>query len=443
MRHSLLKIETSPQSLPAQVDVAIIGAGAAGIATAYALSTSGVSVAVFEKGAVAAEQSSRNWGWCRTLGRDLRELPMAKLSVDLWRNLQAQTGIDAGFMQTGVAFVTDDTRELAVWEKWLEVARREGVPARMLSRREANATHAWRNEPWIGGIRTETDGYAEPARAIPLLAQHLLGRGVRIFQQCAVNELLTEAGKVAGVRTELGTVRAAKVVLAGGAWSSLFCRKHRLPLPILRVESSASASSAFDAGGAAPVRAPAFAFRPREDGSLLLAKSGRGTIHVEPDLLRYAFRFQAMYRARKGKVSVKFGRRFFSQAWEEFRYLHLGNAPFSRNRILDPLPDMALVRQAYLDAQPSLSGLGPQLIDSAWGGTIDNTPDGIPVVSDVKRLPGLYLCTGFSGHGFSSSMGAGRALAELLVGSNPSFDLKPFAYERLTDGAPPHPSLLY
>lgn len=443
MRHRLLKIETSPLSLPSQVDVAIIGGGAAGIATAYALSTRGVSVAVFEKGAVAAEQSSRNWGWCRTLGRDLRELPMAKLSVDLWRNLQAETGVDAGFRQTGVAFVTDDARELAVWEKWLEVAHREGVPARMLSRREANATHAWRNEPWIGGIRTETDGYAEPSRAIPLLAQYLLGRGVRIFQQCAVNELLTEAGKVAGVRTELGTVRAAKVILAGGAWSSLFCRKHRLPLPILRVESSASATSAFYVGGAEPVRAPTFALRPREDGAIVLAKSGRGTIHVEPDLLRYAFKFQTMYRARKGKVSVKFGRRFFSKAWEEFRYLNLGDAPFVRNRILDPLPDMALVRQAYLDAQPSLPGLGTDMIAAAWGGAIDNTPDGIPVVSDVKRLPGLYLCTGFSGHGFSSSMGAGHALAELLVDNKSSVDLKPFAYGRLTDGSPPRPSLLY
>jgi glycine/D-amino acid oxidase-like deaminating enzyme len=443
MRHSFLEIETSPTGVPAAVDVAIVGGGAAGIATAHALAKRGVSVAVFEKGAVAAEQSSRNWGWCRTLGRDIRELPMAKLSVDLWRNLQAETGLDVGFAETGVVFITDDPKEMVTWEKWLQVARKHGVPARMLSAREANASHAWHGQPWLGGIRTDTDGHAEPSRAFPLLARHLLGEGVQIFQHCAVDELLTEGGKVTGVRTERGIVRAAKVVLAGGAWSSLFCRKHRLPLPILHVHASASASRAFDAGGNAPARAPEYSFRSRDDGGLVLAKSGRGTIHIVPDMLRYGVKFRQLYRARKGKVSVSFGRKFFSQAWTEFRYLHLNDAPYTRNRILDPMPDLALVREAYLDAGRSLKGITPEFMVSAWGGVIDNTPDGIPVVSDVKRLPGLYLCTGFSGHGFSSSMGAGHCLAELIVDGKSTLDLAAFSYERLTDGRRLQPSIMY
>jgi glycine/D-amino acid oxidase-like deaminating enzyme len=443
MQHTLLKIETSGGVPPASVDVAIVGGGAAGIATAHALAKRGVSVAVFEKGRVAAEQSSRNWGWCRTLGRDIRELPMSKLSVDLWRNLQAETGLDVGFAQTGVVFVTDDPKELVTWEKWLHTARKHDVAARMLSAREANASHAWHSEPWLGGIRTETDGYAEPSRAIPLLASHLLGKGVRIFQNCAVNELMTEGGRVTGVMTERGAVRAGKVVLAGGAWSSLFCRKHRLALPILHVHSSASASRDFDPGGHAPVRAPRFALRPLDGGGMVLAKSGRGTIHVVPDLLRYGMKFRQMYRARKANVSVSFGRRFFAQAWAEFRYLHLNDAPYARHRVLDPLPDMGLVRQAYRDAGRAMRGVAPDLLAAAWGGVIDNTPDGIPVVSDVKRLPGLYLCTGFSGHGFGSSLAAGQCLSELIVDGKSSLDLTPFSYERLADSRRLQPSILY
>jgi glycine/D-amino acid oxidase-like deaminating enzyme len=443
MRHPFVEIETPSQALPASVDVAIVGGGAAGIATAHALARKGVSVAVFEKGRVAAEQSSRNWGWCRTLGRDIRELPMAKLSVDLWRNLQAETGADVGFVETGVVFVTDDPKEITTWERWLQTAQRHGVAARMLSASEANASHSWQGQPWLGGIRTDTDGYAEPSRAIPLLANYLIGQGVHVIQQCAVNELLVEGGKVAGVLTEKGPVRAAKVVLAGGAWSSLFCRKHKLPLPILHVYSSASASRGFDAGGKAPVRAPQFSVRSRDDGGMVVAKSGRGTMHVVPDLLRYGLKFRELYRARKANVSVSFGRRFFSQAWTEFRYLHLNDAPYARQRILDPVPDMGLVRQAYQDAGRALGGMGDDMISTAWGGVIDNTPDGIPVVSDVKRLPGLYLCTGFSGHGFSSSMGAGHCLAELMLDGKSSLDLGAFSYERLVDGRRLQPSILY
>lgn len=443
MQHPLLEIETPSSECPRAVDVAIVGGGAAGIATAHALAKRGVSVAVFEKGAVAAEQSSRNWGWCRTLGRDIRELPMSKLSVDMWRTLRADTGVDAGFTETGVVFVTDDPKEIATWEKWLQVARRHGVDARMLSAREANASHAWQGQPWLGGIRTETDGYAEPSRAIPLLAKYLIGQGVQVFQQCAVNELLVEGGQVTGVLTERGPVRAAKVVLAGGAWSTLFCRKHRLALPMLHVHSSASASRGFDPGGRAPVRAPQFAFRPADGGGLLLAKSGRGTIHVVPDLLRYGLKFRPMYRARKANVSLSFGRSFFAQAWTEFKYLHFDDAPYARRRILDPMPDMALVRQAYVDAGRALGGPAPETVARAWGGVIDNTPDGIPVVSGVKRLPGLYLCTGFSGHGFGSSLGAGQCLAELMLDGKSALDLEAFSYERLTDGRRLQPSLLY
>lgn len=443
MRHSFLRVETSAGPLPREVDVAIVGAGAAGIATAYALSKRRLSVAVFEKGWVAAEQSSRNWGWCRTLGRDARELPMAKLSVDLWRQVEADTGVDVGFRQTGVVFVTDQASEMATWENWLNSLSHLRPDARLLSASEANASHAWNGTPWIGGIRADTDGFAEPSRAIPALAVHLVRQGVYIFQQCAVTELLRQGESVCGVRTELGEVRARYVVLAGGAWSSLFCRKHGLALPILRVHSSASTSQAFEVGGGAPVRAPNFSLRPREDGQVVLAKSGRGTMHIVPDMLRYGTKFVELYRARKANVNVSFGREFFAQAWMEFRYLRLGKAPFARHRVLDPEPDMTLVESAYRDAGKAIHGVHPRMLAKAWSGVIDNTPDGVPVVSAVKSMPGLYLSTGFSGHGFSSSMGAGESLAQLIADGRSQLDLAPFSYDRLVDNGGLRPSILY
>ena len=126
VRQPLLKINTDV-TLPTHVDVAVIGGGAAGVATAYELNRLGKHVAVFEKGHVAAEQSSRNWGWCRTLGRDMRELAVAKLSVQRWTDLADEIGVDVGFRKTGITFVTRSEEELAGWHAWCDFARSSGV----------------------------------------------------------------------------------------------------------------------------------------------------------------------------------------------------------------------------------------------------------------------------------------------------------------------------
>ncbi len=72
----LLHIETSP-TLPPAADAVVIGGGIVGVFAAYYLARRGLSVALVEKGRIAAEQSSRNWGWCRQQNRDARELPIS------------------------------------------------------------------------------------------------------------------------------------------------------------------------------------------------------------------------------------------------------------------------------------------------------------------------------------------------------------------------------
>ena len=69
--------------LPAEADVVIIGGGIIGTSAALFLAERGVSVALCEKGRIAGEQSSRNWGWCRKMGRDLAEVPLAVESLRL------------------------------------------------------------------------------------------------------------------------------------------------------------------------------------------------------------------------------------------------------------------------------------------------------------------------------------------------------------------------
>jgi glycine/D-amino acid oxidase-like deaminating enzyme len=77
-----------------------------------------------------------------------------------------------------------------------------------------------------------------------------------------------------------------------------------------------------------------------------------------------------------------------------------------------------------------------------WGGAIDVTPDAIPVISSVETVPGFFIATGFTGHGFGIAPGAGRLMAELVMGETPVVDPAPFRYSRFTDGSRPRPSPL-
>ncbi|RUW24904.1 FAD-dependent oxidoreductase, partial [Mesorhizobium sp. M4B.F.Ca.ET.013.02.1.1] len=137
MRAPLQQIETSGK-LPQSADVVVIGGGIVGVFAAYYLARRGMKVALVEKGRIGAEQSSRNWGWCRQQNRDARELPMATRSLDLWDSFAAATGEDTGFRRCGLLYLSNDEAELAGWARWRDFARTAGVTTHMLDGAEAS-----------------------------------------------------------------------------------------------------------------------------------------------------------------------------------------------------------------------------------------------------------------------------------------------------------------
>lgn len=109
--------------LPERADVVVIGGGIIGVSTALYLSEKGLQVALCEKGHIAGEQSSRNWGWVRVTRRDPRELLLSIESLKLWRTLDRTLGIDTGFNQCGILYVSNDDATLARHRDWLARAR--------------------------------------------------------------------------------------------------------------------------------------------------------------------------------------------------------------------------------------------------------------------------------------------------------------------------------
>lgn len=429
----LQRIASDPQ-LPADADVVIIGGGIAGAAAAYYLAKKGHRISLLEKGLIGAEQSSRNWGWVRQQNRDERELPLAKWALDSWGSLAEEIGADLGFRREGLVYLTDNPTELAGWEKWVNMARAYEVHSHLMTRAEASAVMPGGKE-WIGGVRSPTDGRAEPSMATAALAEAARRLGATIHQNCAARGMETQGGKISAVVTELGRIRTTQVLCAAGAWSSLFCRWHGIDFPQSGVRSTAFATHPGPVLIEGGLSTPGFTVRRRIDGGYTVAVRGRGRIEVTPQGLRYTKQFLPIFRARwSSSISIGVGRSFISGPEALARWSLDSKSPFEKTRILNPAADQPTIDSA-LDSLakifPAFSGLG---VASKWGGWIDSTPDAVAVVGPVPQLPGFFLASGFSGHGFGVGPAAGRLAADLIAGDPPIVDPHPLRFTRFSEG---------
>ena len=119
--------------LPEACDVVIIGGGVMGVMAGWHLAERGLRVVICEKGRVAGEQSSRNWGWIRQQGRDFAELPIMMESLAIWRGLAAELGEGLGFRQEGVVYLARSHAEMAGFAAWREQALLHGLDVQMQS----------------------------------------------------------------------------------------------------------------------------------------------------------------------------------------------------------------------------------------------------------------------------------------------------------------------
>jgi glycine/D-amino acid oxidase-like deaminating enzyme len=430
-----LRLIESASSLPAQADVVVIGGGIIGVFAAYYLARRGVSVAVVEKGRIGAEQSSRNWGWCRQQNRDARELPMATKSLELWEQFAADTGEDTGFRRCGLLYLSNDEDELARWTKWRDFARTAGVTTHMLSSREASERGRLTGRTWKGGVFSPSDGTADPAKAAPSVAAALMKLGGTVHQNCAARGIEVEGGRVSGVVTEAGTIKTRTVVFAGGAWASSFCRQLGIRFPQATVRQSIVRVTGVTEPVPDALHTARVSITRRSDGSYNLAISGRGRVDPTAQLLRFAPQFLPMFAKRWRNV--------FPGGLEGIRAGHETLArwrldaptPMERMRILDPRPDPTAVKQTYDRAVELLPVFGQAGIANAWAGFVDNTPDGVPGIGEVPEVPGFILAAGFSGHGFGIGPGAGHLIADLVTGERPIFDPAPYDPARFKHSA--------
>ena len=170
--------------------------------------------------------------------------------------------------------------------------------------------------------------------------------------------------------------------------------------------------------GAVPeaVATPTVCLRARLDGGLTVAYGGRGTFDLTPDAFRYMRMFWPTYKQRGKKLKVRLGRPFLDALLSRAGWA-LDEPNLLRDdavRVWDPAPDHQMSTERARRPSADVSRVGPVKAKELWGGSIDSLPDALPVISPVPQLPGLFLATGFSGHGFGVGPGAGHLAADLF-----------------------------
>lgn len=389
---------TAPADLPAKVDAVVIGSGALGAATAWHLLKAGLSVALVDKAELASQTSARAAG----LSGQLRSNPVmtriAAMSVGKIERFAAETGEPLVFHQPGSLKIARQDDHVAQLQAEVAQARTLGLDAALVSPDEAE-----RLMPYLqtGGIRAvmhmRTDVYLEPAQ-IPAGYARSAGRlGAVLLANTRVDEITTEGGRVSGVVTDRGPIRARIVVDAAGGWLrrvaamggsavKLVPTRHQLmvtvPLPKVRPEQPIT--RIIDAN---------VYIRP-DKGGLMLGG-------YEPDPMQLDLRAMP--------------------------------ADF---RIEDLALDIAVLRRLAASVEEQFPIFRDVAVQEHRGGLPTMTADGAHVVGAAPGVAGLYVIGGCCVGGLSTAPALGALLAELITTGRPSIDLSSMAPDRMAIDLP-------
>jgi sarcosine oxidase subunit beta len=376
----------------AEYDVIIIGGGGHGLATAYYLAKEhGLSnVAVLEKGWIGSGNAGRNTTIIRSNYLLTPNIQFYEWSMKLWEGLERDLNYNVMVSQRGVVNLYHSDAQRDGFARRGNAMRLNGVDAELLDRGQVRGMLPFLDYdnarfPIHGALLQRRAGTARHDAVVWGYARAADRRGVDIIQNCEVTGLVIRNGRIAGVETTRGGIRAAKVGLAVAGNTSRLAAMAGLRMPI-----EAHVIQAFVTEGIKPAIDCVLTFGA---GHFYISQSDKGGLVFGGDLDGYN------------------------------TYAQRGN-----------LPTVEDIIEGGVALWP---GLGRLRVLRHWGGLLDMTMDGTPII-DRTPIDGLYLNGGWCYGGFKATPASGWCFAHTIARDEPhmlnsSFRLDRFAAGRVID----------
>ena len=420
----------------AAAEVIVIGGGIVGLSTAYFLAKRGVRVILLEKGRLAWEQSSRNLGFVRQQGRDPAELPMAVQSNRIWCGLERELDADIEWCQGGNLGLAQNEDDLDRYAEGAKAAQAVGIDTRVLTAGQVVELLPNMQGRYAGGLYTASDGQADPLKATLAFAKGARAAGAELREYCAVNAIYTTAGRVSGVATAAGDLRADAVVCAAGAHSGFLGRMAGLRLPQRSMRAAVAVTAPLPRLTQLGIWAAPLVLRQARDGGVVLMQASAGTAEHDVTLesLRHIDLFLPIFLHNRDLFRLRIGMPLVRDLLRHLPGTAAARRPFAHLVDAEPPVNLKTVQSSLAMFKRQFPQLGQVDLARTWAGVIDATPDLVPVLGEVAALGGFFFATGFSGHGFGLGPGAGHALAELIAQGRTAVDIRAMRYERFAEG---------
>jgi sarcosine oxidase subunit beta len=379
-----------------RADVAIIGAGVIGTSVAFQLARlGGTRVLLLEKEELPGTGSTAkaNGGIRAQFTTDVN-VAMSLASMAILDALADEIGEPPMYRKAGYLFLTGDSKKLRAMEAAAAFQKARGVAVEVLDAAGVRARAPFAEGPIAGGTFGARDGFIDPGGLANFFLREASRSGVKTRYGAGVTAIL-RAGSCLRLETAAGEVEAGAVVIAAGPWTGRVAALAGVDVPVEPVRRHIFVS------GPCPHLPPVIPMTIDADSGVLVRREG-------------------------SRVAI---------AWSN------ADEPPGFNAAFDP--DFFLRFAAPLEARfPSIAAAGLDMRMS-WSGLYEVTPDHHAVVGPAPGVPGLFVASGFSGHGVMHAPAAGRAIAELLLrGRSETVDVAPLALERFERGALIHETMV-